>query len=207
MLANLKTLFLADMGPIPLTILSPFGQLRSLNLSGNHLINISLSILDPANNLEVNIIWISSWHNIFPYSFRLSLSTWKNKCQCHMNVCILYWVSCHVSSLHTIMYYTLYMYGVCCMLYVDLLSRTFTNNTHLTYSACRQTQWDCKLLLKNPNKILGNRFLLILIHTFSRTFITAKIHTHIHIVIGFVTKPTEWLWWRLCHQVAENKRC
>lgn len=54
MLANLKTLFLADMGPIPLTILSPFGQLRSLNLSGNHMINISLTILDPANNLEVS---------------------------------------------------------------------------------------------------------------------------------------------------------
>lgn len=53
MLANLKNLFLADMGPIPLTILAPFGQLRSLNLSGNHLTNASLSILEPANNLEV----------------------------------------------------------------------------------------------------------------------------------------------------------
>lgn len=70
MLANLKSLFMADMGPLPLTLLTSFGQLRSLNLSGNHLVNLSLPILNPANNLEVSIC--------FHFFGRLKMNIQKN---------------------------------------------------------------------------------------------------------------------------------
>lgn len=54
-LHNLKTLSIADMGVIPYELLVPFGQLKALNLSGNHLVNVSMQILQPVNGLEVSI--------------------------------------------------------------------------------------------------------------------------------------------------------
>lgn len=53
LLHNLKTLSIADMGVIPYELLVPLGQLKSLNLSGNHLVNVSMQILHPVNSLEV----------------------------------------------------------------------------------------------------------------------------------------------------------
>lgn len=43
------------MGVIPYELLVPFGQLKALNLSGNHLVNVSMQILHPVNGLEVSI--------------------------------------------------------------------------------------------------------------------------------------------------------
>lgn len=43
------------MGVIPYELLVPFGQLKALNLSGNHLVNVSMQILQPVNGLEVSI--------------------------------------------------------------------------------------------------------------------------------------------------------
>lgn len=54
LLHHLKTLFIAEMGPLPMGLLVPFTHLSSLNLSGNHLVNISLQILDPVTSLEVS---------------------------------------------------------------------------------------------------------------------------------------------------------
>lgn len=51
----MKTLSIADMGIIPYELLVPLGQLKSLNLSGNHLVNVSMQILHPVNNLDVSI--------------------------------------------------------------------------------------------------------------------------------------------------------
>lgn len=54
LLHNLKTLSIADMGVIPYELLVPLGQLRALNLSGNHLVNVSMQILHPVISLEVS---------------------------------------------------------------------------------------------------------------------------------------------------------
>lgn len=66
-LHNLKTLSIADMGVIPYELLVPFGQLKALNLSGNHLVNVSMQILQPVNGLEVSItITACSEFSFFP---------------------------------------------------------------------------------------------------------------------------------------------
>jgi hypothetical protein len=41
------------MGPMPVNILTTFRHLRALNLSGNHIDNITLQVINPAANLEV----------------------------------------------------------------------------------------------------------------------------------------------------------
>lgn len=56
----MKTLSIADMGIIPYELLVPLGQLKSLNLSGNHLVNVSMQILHPVNNLDVSVILAGS---------------------------------------------------------------------------------------------------------------------------------------------------
>lgn len=56
LLHNLKTLSIADMGVIPYELLVPLGQLKALNMSGNHLVNVSMQILSPVNGLEVSVI-------------------------------------------------------------------------------------------------------------------------------------------------------
>ncbi|XP_055294991.1 insulin-like growth factor-binding protein complex acid labile subunit isoform X2 [Sitodiplosis mosellana] len=53
LLHNLKTLSIADMGVIPYELLVPLGQLKALNLSGNHLVNVSMQILQPVDGLEL----------------------------------------------------------------------------------------------------------------------------------------------------------
>lgn len=50
----MKALSIADMGVIPYELLVPLGQLKALNLSGNHLVNISMQILHPVSNLDVS---------------------------------------------------------------------------------------------------------------------------------------------------------
>lgn len=42
------------MGVIPYELLIPLGQLKALNLSGNHLVNVSMQILHPVNELDVS---------------------------------------------------------------------------------------------------------------------------------------------------------
>lgn len=53
LLHQLEYLSIADMGLIPYELLVPLGQLRHLNLSGNHLVNVSMQIIYPVNGLEV----------------------------------------------------------------------------------------------------------------------------------------------------------
>lgn len=45
---------IADMGPLPVGLLSPFRQLRYLNISGNSLDNMALQVIDPCRELEVS---------------------------------------------------------------------------------------------------------------------------------------------------------
>lgn len=61
-LRNLTALSVADMGPMPMDMLFSFDQLKVLNLSGNHLKNTLLTLIDPIGSLEV--------------------SRWKMKCCC-----------------------------------------------------------------------------------------------------------------------------
>lgn len=42
------------MGVLPMGLLVPFKQLRYLNISGNHLDNMSLQVIDPCRELEVS---------------------------------------------------------------------------------------------------------------------------------------------------------
>lgn len=42
------------MGVIPYELLVPLGQLKALNLSGNHLVNVSMQILHPVDGLQVS---------------------------------------------------------------------------------------------------------------------------------------------------------
>lgn len=53
LLHQLDALSIADMGLIPYELLVPLGQLKQLNLSGNHLVNVSMQIIYPVNGLEV----------------------------------------------------------------------------------------------------------------------------------------------------------
>lgn len=53
-LRHLKTLFVADMGPMPVDLFNSFDQLRALNLSGNHLGNNSTELLQSVDSLEVS---------------------------------------------------------------------------------------------------------------------------------------------------------
>ncbi|XP_062705897.1 insulin-like growth factor-binding protein complex acid labile subunit [Aedes albopictus] len=50
---NISTLAVADMGPLPLKLFEPFKQLRTLNLSGNHIDNITLQIIQPLAHLRL----------------------------------------------------------------------------------------------------------------------------------------------------------
>ncbi|KAG4065098.1 hypothetical protein HA402_007495, partial [Bradysia odoriphaga] len=52
-LRELRSLFVAEMGPLPMELLVPFRQLKALNLSGNHLDNALLQILKPVTSLEL----------------------------------------------------------------------------------------------------------------------------------------------------------
>lgn len=70
LLHNLKTLSIADMGVIPYELLVPLGQLRALNLSNNHLINVSMQILHPVDSLEVS--WIIG--NKMPFIIFISVN-------------------------------------------------------------------------------------------------------------------------------------
>ncbi|XP_067625979.1 carboxypeptidase N subunit 2 [Eurosta solidaginis] len=49
---QLTHLSIADMGILPMGLLVPFKQLRYLNISGNHLDNMSLQVIDPCRELE-----------------------------------------------------------------------------------------------------------------------------------------------------------
>ncbi|CAD6999074.1 unnamed protein product [Ceratitis capitata] len=51
---QLTHLSVADMGVLPMGLLVPFKQLRYLNISGNHLDNMSLQVIDPCRELEVS---------------------------------------------------------------------------------------------------------------------------------------------------------
>lgn len=69
-LRRLNTLSIADMGPIPKDLLQSFDQLKALNLSGNQLVNTSLTLLDSISSLEVS--------DIFNYSIVQSLTVSRN---------------------------------------------------------------------------------------------------------------------------------
>uniref|UniRef100_A0A182XNA9 LRRCT domain-containing protein n=1 Tax=Anopheles quadriannulatus TaxID=34691 RepID=A0A182XNA9_ANOQN len=49
---NITGLMVADMGTLPLNLFSPFRHLSALNLSGNHIDNFTLQIIEPLNQLE-----------------------------------------------------------------------------------------------------------------------------------------------------------
>lgn len=53
-LRHLKALSIADMNEIPTDLLESFDQLKVLNVSGNHFLNTSLTLLDWVSNLEVS---------------------------------------------------------------------------------------------------------------------------------------------------------
>ncbi|XP_055837135.1 toll-like receptor Tollo [Episyrphus balteatus] len=52
LIPQLTSLAIADMGILPMGLLVPFKQLRYLNISGNHLDNMSLQVIDPCRELE-----------------------------------------------------------------------------------------------------------------------------------------------------------
>ncbi|TDG40516.1 hypothetical protein AWZ03_013060 [Drosophila navojoa] len=52
MIPELTHLAIADMGQLPVGLLSPFRQLRYLNISGNSLDNMALQVIDPCRELE-----------------------------------------------------------------------------------------------------------------------------------------------------------
>lgn len=55
-LRRLNALSIADMGDIPLDLLQSFDELKVLNVSGNHLVNTSLTLLDSVGSLEVSAL-------------------------------------------------------------------------------------------------------------------------------------------------------
>lgn len=57
---EITTLAVADMGPpLPMGLLLPLTSLKSLNLSGNHMDNVSLFILTPISTLQVSVMQLS----------------------------------------------------------------------------------------------------------------------------------------------------
>lgn len=54
-LQSLTTLAIADIGFIPTGLFIQLGHIRSLNLSGNHLTNTSLQLLDTLPQIEVSL--------------------------------------------------------------------------------------------------------------------------------------------------------
>ncbi|XP_034666048.1 insulin-like growth factor-binding protein complex acid labile subunit isoform X1 [Drosophila subobscura] len=52
LIPQLTHLAIADMGPLPVGLLTPFRQLRYLNISGNSLDNMALQVIDPCRDLE-----------------------------------------------------------------------------------------------------------------------------------------------------------
>ncbi|EDW39743.1 GL14642 [Drosophila persimilis] len=52
LIPQLTHLAIADMGPLPVGLLTPFKQLRYLNISGNSLDNMALQVIDPCRELE-----------------------------------------------------------------------------------------------------------------------------------------------------------
>lgn len=53
-LRHLRALSIADMDEIPMDLLHSFDQLKVLNVSGNHFLNTSLTLLDSVTSLEVS---------------------------------------------------------------------------------------------------------------------------------------------------------
>lgn len=51
---EITTLSVADMGTLPMGLLLPLTNLKSLNLSGNHMDNVSLFVLTPISTLQVS---------------------------------------------------------------------------------------------------------------------------------------------------------
>ncbi|XP_058060423.1 insulin-like growth factor-binding protein complex acid labile subunit [Anopheles bellator] len=49
---NISSLFVADMGSLPLNLFSAFKRLTALNLSGNHIDNITIQIIEPLAHLK-----------------------------------------------------------------------------------------------------------------------------------------------------------
>lgn len=62
---HLTALSIADMNGIPMDFLQSFDQLKVLNLSGNHMVNTSLKLLDDINGLEVSFKKRSKEREIF----------------------------------------------------------------------------------------------------------------------------------------------
>lgn len=60
------------MNGIPMDFLQSFDQLKALNLSGNHLVNSSLALLDHINSLEVSFLWL--WLELYDF---FSLVWWN----------------------------------------------------------------------------------------------------------------------------------
>lgn len=54
LIPELTHLAIADMGQLPVGLLTPFRQLRYLNISGNSLDNMALQVIDPCRQLEVS---------------------------------------------------------------------------------------------------------------------------------------------------------
>ncbi|XP_055597298.1 leucine-rich repeat-containing protein 15-like [Uranotaenia lowii] len=52
-IGNISTLAVSDMGPLPMKLFGPFRALRALNLSGNHIDNITLQIIQPLAHLQL----------------------------------------------------------------------------------------------------------------------------------------------------------
>lgn len=55
LIPQLTHLAIADMGQLPVGLLTPFSQLRYLNISGNSLDNMALQVIDPCRQLEVSL--------------------------------------------------------------------------------------------------------------------------------------------------------
>lgn len=56
LIPELTHLAIADMGQLPVGLLTPFRQLRYLNISGNSLDNMALQVIDPCRQLEVSLL-------------------------------------------------------------------------------------------------------------------------------------------------------
>lgn len=47
------------MGPLPFELLVPLNNLKFLNLSGNHLVNVTMQLIYPLDGLEVKMYFPS----------------------------------------------------------------------------------------------------------------------------------------------------